>query len=326
MLINGDLQREQDKERDDFLDCSAVLKDKIRQVDKEYATMKAVYETQLATVLRRGESLDRRINVLEMDRTAMFDDEAVASAELIESRVPDLRRNISIMKGAVLATENDIGELRELVVSLPSDHSDIIDITKRQIKRRIDDEVFEVETEAADIEESVNELESEIRLSNVVSSGLREENARMEDRLKKLGAYHQALTRERESFAEVLRETAQQMPMASVDERIRAGEVKLKKKLQSIEAGFRRQFDAVEDEIERVTQEHESARNAIEAMNVKVQELTVRALEATSKGNHEVSAVKRRNMTEIRDIEERFRGQLEATIRAQRRSFLENRS
>ena len=326
-----DERRQIQDEESDFQKRLSALKKQIQKTDEEFETLKDAYQSQLETLARRKQTLSSHIELLDKAKTTLVDEEMqlqndslANETDVLKGQIEDLERNAKILRTAINNSETEIQELNDLVASVPSDNPEILNITQRVIERKIQSQVFEVQLQANESSEALSRMEEEVQLARVVVSGLRTENKQTEERIQRLKKQLGALVQERTSLVNQIQEAADQMPLSTLNDKIRESEAKLKSELRTLASQYRKRvFDLAQD-IDRLTEENDNSRNNIEVLNSKVQQLTAQTIETMGAGEREIDKLKKRNASELEDIEERFRMQLETALKDQRNRFLES--
>ena len=327
----SDERRQIQEEESDFQKRLSALKKQIQKTDEEFETLKDAYQSQLETLARRKQTLSSHIELLDKAKTTLVDEEMqlqndslANETDVLKGQIEDLERNAKILRTAINNSESEIQELNDLVASVPSDNPEILNITQRVIERRIQSQVFEVQLQANESSEALSQMEEEVQLARVVVSGLRTENKQTEERIQRLKKQLGVLVQERSSLVNQIQEAADQMPLSTLNDKIRESEAKLKSELRTLASQYRKRvFDLAQD-IDRLTEENDNSRNNIEVLNSKVQQLTAQTIETMGAGEREIDKLKKRNASELEDIEERFRMQLETALKDQRNRFLES--
>lgn len=326
----ADIRKQMQDEESEFQDRLTALKKQIQKTDSEFEALKDAYQSQLETLLRRKQTLSSHIELLNKAKTTLIDEELQQQNDslstetgVLKGQLGDLERNAKILQNAISNSKAEIEELNDLVTSIPSDNPEILDITRRVLERRLQSDVIEVLLQANESSDTLAQMEEEVQLARVVVSGLKTENKQTEERIQKLRKQLSLLSNERSQLVSQVQEAADQMPLSTLNEKLRESEAKLKSELRALTRHHQKRILELQQDIDRLTDETDTSRGNIEVLNSKVQQLTAQTIETMGTEERELEKLKRRNASELEDIEERFRIQLETALKEQRTRFLE---
>jgi hypothetical protein len=329
----ADFRRLLHSESAEFETKVTLLREEIRQADVQYENMRSTHEIRRASQTRRRDQQNAQIDLLSRPKQTFVDkfdlqehSELEGDKDILESQLSDLNSSIDILTRAILIATQETAELQSLMAAIPSANPEIVEITRRQIKRRVQSEADSLKAEAIDTSEAVAELESEIQLSRVIASGLEKENREIRDRIPKLRKQCQALEKERDALVSEVDESATQMPLSDLDVKLKETAAKIQNEVAAVDGRFKPQLSATQVEIRRLTNELETNKDSIEFLNVRIQELTAKAHERMEAGASEIGKWRKRNQAEIDDITQRGRAQFERALSEQRKNLMQQMS
>ena len=97
------------------------------------------------------------------------------------------------MKNTINHIENEINEIYEMIKLIPSNNSEIIELSKRQISWFIQNQIYETENEFNLIQNKLENIQYEIKLSESLIQGMDKENNEYKERIqsaqKKIGLF-----------------------------------------------------------------------------------------------------------------------------------------
>jgi chromosome segregation ATPase len=315
-------------EQSEFDRKVSTLKKEILNLDEEYELMRVRHQTQLETLSKRRDTLNRHIELLQSTDVAAPGNgrESIDIRETrarIESQLTDVSSNSKALEAALSQIQKETVDLAQLIDAVPSDNPEIIEIARRQMARKVQSELCEFQLQVNDLSEAVADHEDELQLSNTISSGLAKENRETADRIQKLRTQCEAANRERAALLQAAQESSGQMPLSDLSQKLQEIRASTQSGVREIETNFKSKFETIDSETNHFTSELEETRNAIELLNGKIQELTGMALEVVQSKNREIEKLKRRHRAELEDIQRRFQSQLKQQLAEQKRRFIE---
>jgi chromosome segregation ATPase len=312
---------EEDAKREERV---SVLRQRIREFDDEYETNRERHESRMDTLARRADALSRQIALLsESDPfVPSGQSDLVSDKAVLESQLAELRTSLGLIENALNATEKECSDLRHLLWAIPSANEEIVQIARRQISRKIQSEIFEVQFRADDLSEAVVELQADVQLSKVVATGLRQENGDARERIDRLSVQLANYKEERAALMGSLQAAVGQIPMSELAGQLRDFAKHIEREVKEVEAEYAPRMVLYDAEIPRLTGELDHSRDTVEELNIQIQKLSSTAMQARDAGAQEVDKVRRRNRAELDDIVARHRVVLEQAIADQQRNFI----
>jgi chromosome segregation ATPase len=289
------LIQDEGSNRDDRV---GVLRQRIQEFDDEYDTNRARHELQVETLGKRRDALARQITLLSQIGDDVF--EVPQHAQLVQeksdfdSRLREVNESIHMLKNAVVATGKESADLHQIMWSIPSNNEEIVQIARREIARKIQSELYEVQLRSDDLSDTVSELRADLALSKVVSAGLKKENSEARSRIDSLQQQLDHYDEKRAALLSLLRSSAGEIPLSDLASQLHDLSLKIQRETKDLDSELGARIASHDSEIARLTSELDHTRATVEELNSRIQQPTSTVVGALETSSREVDKARRR--------------------------------
>ena len=227
------------------------------------------------------------------------------------------------MKNTINHIENEINEIYEMIKLIPSNNSEIIELSKRQISRFIQNQIYETENEFNLIQNKLENIQYEIKLSESLIQGMDKENNEYKERIQSAQKKLDFLYQQNNLLSKHLDESRGMISVHNLKVNLKAHKERTKDELKQVEKEYRAKLTEVNSEYNIIVRELEERKFIIESLNQKIRDMTLKAISIKEENQSKIDQLKHLNDEETTDIEYRFRKQCEQALQNQRKSILQ---
>ena len=313
-----------ENEKNEFQVLMGQLTKRNEELDNELDFIKNDY-------LKKKKSLQKIIlsqqeNIEALQKTNSSFNSSLGSSDIqiknLESEISQLNNTSEIVQNTIKHVENEIEEIYQLINAVPSNNSEILEIAKRQIERKIQNQIYNAQDELEDANCFHISLQDEISLSQSLIKGILKENDQFKIRIQEKQKKLDTLQKQNNALSKNLDDSRGLISVSSLKATLKKSMNKLNAEIADIENEYRSKLHQIDSENYTITKELDERLQVIEVLNTKIRDLTMEALKSKDEAKKKVNIVKQRNYDEINDIQQRFQNQLESALQNQRNTIL----
>lgn len=313
-----------EKEKKEYQELINQLNKRNEELDNELDFIKSDYFKKKKSLQKIILSQQNNIDALQKTQHS-FDsssDTSEIQVQNLETEINQLNNTSKIVENSIEHVQNEIDETYQMIDAVPSNNSEILEIAKRQIARKIQNQIYNAQEELEEANTYHISLQDEISLSQSLIKGILKENdqfkLRIQEKQKKLDAFQ----KQNNILSKNLDDSRGLISVSNLKTTLKNSMTKLNIEIAEIENEYRNKFHQIDSENYTITKELDERLQIIEVLNTKIRDLTMEALNAKDEAKKKVNMVKQRNFEEINDIQQRFQNQLENALQNQRNSIL----
>lgn len=313
-----------EKEKSEFQVLMDQLTKHNEELDNELDFIKNDYLKKKKSLQKIIVSQQNNIEALQKTNSSFNSsfDSSNNQIKNLKSEINQLKNTYQIVQNTIKHVENEIEETYEMINAVPSNNSEILEIAKRQIERKIQNQIYYAQDELEEANCYHISLQDEISLSQSLIKSISKENDQFKIRIQEKQKKLDALQKQNNILSKSLDDSRGLISVSSLKATLKKSMNKLNMEIAEIENEYRSKLHQIDSENFTITKELDDRLKVIEVLNTKIRDLTMEALKAKDESKKKVDIVKQRNYEEITDIQQRFQNQLESALQNQRNTIL----